>query len=120
MHKNIFIDTESKSNLTRIKVKGEIDIYTCTELRETLSNFLEKKEKDLILDLEETQYIDSTGLGTIAHTARLIEKMEGTIHILTTKPQIIKIFEVSGLLKKNINIYENYEKITEENSTIKG
>ena len=53
---------------------------------------IEEGHSNLILDLENIQYIDK-GL-TIAHAAQSIETKNGTIHVICTKPQI-KIFEVS-------------------------
>ena len=107
MSNNILVATDKEANLPIIKVRGEIDIYTCSQLREALSKTIEESTQHLILDLEELQYIDSTGLGTIAHSAQIIEGKNGTIYILCNKPQIKKIFEVSGLPKKNIELYEN-------------
>ena len=90
-----------------IRVKGEIDVYTCPKLNKTLRNYIEEKgKKNLILNLENIQYIDSTGLGIIAHSARSLDQQDGKIQIVCTKPQVIKIFEVSGLDKKNITIFK--------------
>ena len=116
------IDVDNSKDIPSIEIKGEIDIYTCTKLRETLANFSENKESNLILNLESVQYIDSTGLGTIAHTAQKIEQNNGTIYIICNKPQIKKIFEVSGLLRKNIEIHETETQLlnkTEETHWIK-
>ena len=88
-------------------VKGEIDVYTCPRLNKVLKNLIEEKEKNnVVLNLEDIQYIDSTGLGTIAHTARKISEANGKIHVVCTKPQVRKIFEVSGLVTKNIKLFE--------------
>ena len=106
------VEVKKTSELPTIQVKGEIDIYTCAELRNSILTTIEEGHNNLILDLENIQYIDSTGLGTIAHAAQSIETKNGTIHVICTKPQIKKIFEVSGLPKKNITLYETAEAIS--------
>ncbi|MAQ64416.1 hypothetical protein CL647_04380 [bacterium] len=103
--------SDSKS-LPVIRVSGEIDIYTCSELRKTLASTIESSATDFLLNLENVQYIDSTGLGTIAHSAQQIQTNNGQVFIICTKPQIKKIFEVSGLLSKNISIYESEDQIS--------
>ena len=103
--------SDSKS-LPVIRVRGEIDIYTCSELRKTLASTIESSATDFLLNLENVQYIDSTGLGTIAHSAQQIQTNNGQVFIICTKPQIKKIFEVSGLLSKNISIYESEDQIS--------
>ena len=107
MIENISVETTEEKNIPIVKVKGEIDIYTCGKLRSALSAIIDTGSKNFVLDLDDIIYIDSTGLGTIAHTARTIEKESGVIHIICKKPQIKKIFEVSGLERKNITLYEN-------------
>jgi anti-sigma B factor antagonist len=101
------IKVEETHNIPTINVSGEIDIYTCSELREVIKHTLQKGATSFILDFQNIHYIDSTGLGTIAHSAQQVEEKNGTIYVLCSKPQIKKIFEVSGLQKKNISLYEN-------------
>jgi len=93
--------------LPTLTIHGEIDIYTCSELRDALINLIESHTSDIILNLEHSQYIDSTGLGTIAHSAQILSSRSASIHVICTRPQIKKIFEVSGLLKKNIILYDS-------------
>ena len=98
------VEIEEKNNIPIIHVKGEIDVYTCPQLRTLLTDLVQKGQVLLILNLENIQYIDSTGLGTIAHTARTIENSNGKVCVVCTKNQIKKIFEVSGLEKKNVRL----------------
>lgn len=107
------VEIEQKQNYPVVHVKGEIDVYTCPQLRETLKQVIDEGQQHLILNLENTQYIDSTGLGTIAHTAQRIKDQEGQVHVICNKPQIKKIFEVSGLEKKNITLYETESDVLE-------
>ncbi len=98
------LEIEQKNNIPIIHVSGEIDVYTCPQLRSKLAELVKNGQRSLILNLENIQYIDSTGLGTIAHTARSIETENGRVCIVCTKNQIKKIFEVSGLEKKNVKL----------------
>ena len=111
MIENISVDVTEENNISIVTVKGEIDIYTCGKLRSALASTIEKKSFNFILDLTDLIYIDSTGLGTIAHSARTVEKDAGYIHIICKKPQIRKIFEVSGLERKNIKLYEDINEV---------
>ena len=98
------LEIEQKNNIPVIHIRGEIDVYTCPQLRVKLNELVESGNNSFILNLENIQYIDSTGLGTIAHTARSVESTNGKVCIVCTKNQIKKIFEVSGLDKKNIRL----------------
>ena len=115
MIENISVDITEENDISIVTVKGEIDIYTCGKLRSALADIIEKKSYTFILDLTELIYIDSTGLGTIAHCARTVEKETGYIHIICKKPQIKKIFEVSGLERKNIKLHEDINEVEIKN-----
>ena len=54
-----------------------------------------------VLDLKETSYIDSTGLGTIAKAAQKSNPNNGEIMIIHAQSHVKKLFEISGLSKKN-------------------
>ena len=88
-----------------VRVSGDIDIYTCSRLNEVMARLIVDGQKTLILNLENIQYIDSTGLGTIAHSAHVLDKQAGQVFVICDKPQIKKIFEVSGLSKRNIVLF---------------
>ena len=105
------IDIDKSKEIPSVNIQGEIDIYTCTELRKNLNDIMENDPKNFILNLEKVQYIDSTGLGTIAHSAQKIQSNDGSVYVICSKPQIKKIFEVSGLLQKNIKLFESFDQM---------
>jgi anti-anti-sigma factor len=57
--------------------------------------------------MENVHYIDSTGLGSIAHAARTVQDKNGKMILVSNKPQIKKLFEISGLKNKNISLVDN-------------
>lgn len=96
-----------QDTLPVLKITGELDIHNCKELDSVLTPLLAQDHAVLAFNLEDTVYIDSTGLGVIAHAARHIAKTQGTIWIICPKPQLKKVFELAGLHKKNIVLFED-------------
>ena len=103
------VQVDISSDIPVIRVKGEIDIYTCPKLNKALMDLISGGSHIMIIDLEETNYLDSTGLGTIAYAARSVQDKEGKIHLICSHKRIKKIFEASGLDRKNIQIFEKEE-----------
>ena len=101
------IEIDKKNSLPIIRVKGEIDVYTCTQLNTGFQSVIQDGESTIVLNLENIQYIDSTGLGTIAHAAREVHLAGGQILVVCPKPQVRKIFEISGLTSKNIILFDD-------------
>jgi len=105
---NFSVKVDQVQSIPLITISGELDIYSCPELKKILLDVVEKnKDKNLIIDLENIRYIDSTGLGTIASTAHSLQVKSAIIFIVCRKPQIKRIFQISGLDKKNITLIEN-------------
>lgn len=106
---DFILETSERNQVPLIKIKGEVDVYNAGQLKTALLDLISKNYKLLILNLENVQYIDSTGLGTIAQAAHSISQQNGKIHVVCTRPSIKKIFEVSGLIKKNIVLFDTEE-----------
>lgn len=82
-----------------IEIKGEIDIYTSPDLREVLDNILEEEKKDIRIDCENLDYIDSTGLGVLIGILKKLRKEEKNIIIANPKQNILKLLKITGLDK---------------------
>ncbi len=101
------VEIDKKNSLPIIRVKGEIDVYTCTQLNTSFQSVIQDGARTIVLNLENIQYIDSTGLGTIAHAAREVHLDEGRILVVCPKAQVRKIFEISGLTSKNVVLFDD-------------
>lgn len=101
------VDIREEKQTPIIKINGEIDVYNAPRLSEYLKETLESGQVSiLVINMENVQYIDSTGLGTVAQIAHTLSQKNGKIHVVCTRPSIKKIFEVSGLIRKNIILFE--------------
>ncbi|MGO1369408.1 MAG: STAS domain-containing protein [Senegalia sp. (in: firmicutes)] len=82
-----------------LKPKGEIDIYTAPKFKEILLEVIESKESDIIIDGEDLEYIDSTGLGVLISGLKKLKETDKNIIIINLRPNIVKLFEITGLNK---------------------
>ncbi|MBS4539321.1 STAS domain-containing protein [Clostridium sp. D2Q-11] len=82
-----------------LKLHGEIDIYTAPKFKETLLNVIEARESDIIIDGENLEYIDSTGLGVLISGLKKLKETNKNITIINLRPNISKLFEITGLNK---------------------
>lgn len=96
---NIFIKFDEINNYWLVGPEGEIDIYTSPELKEKLSNALDDKKADIIIDGEKLDYIDSTGLGTLISILKIAKENKNKIYIRNIKPNIRKLFDITELDK---------------------
>lgn len=108
----VFLDIKVVSkevkNAYVIDVQGEIDVYTSPRVKETINELIEKEHYNLIINLEEVRYIDSTGLGVLIGALKKVREHNGSINLICTNPQIKKIFNITGLVKI-FGIFKNVE-----------
>ena len=83
-----------------VKLIGEIDISTVSELKDKLYHLVDENEdKNMRLDCEDLTYIDSTGLGALVGVLKKVKNNHKDIHIINMKNHIKKLFIITGLDK---------------------
>lgn len=96
---DININFDDNNNHWLVEPEGEIDIYTSPELKEKLSEALDDKKADIIIDGKGLDYLDSTGLGTLISILKIIKENKNNIYIRNLKPNIRKLFDITELDK---------------------
>lgn len=82
---------------TVVAASGEIDVATAPELRERLTDLVDAGATRLVVDLEDVDFIDSTGLGVLVGAVRRARGDEGDVRLVCTNPRILKVFQATGL-----------------------
>lgn len=89
---------EQNNKRMRASVGGEIDASQRKILKSGLEEkILEFKPNVVIIDGENLDYIDSTGLGVLVSALKQVKEYGGNIQIINLKPYILKIFRITGL-----------------------
>lgn len=91
---------DSEKNVWKIKLKGEVDIYTSNEFKESLQQISSEGDiHDIYMDFSELDYIDSTGLGILIGVLKRLKQNEKDVYIINPKNNIKKLFSITGLDK---------------------
>ncbi|WLR54952.1 anti-sigma factor antagonist [Mesobacillus subterraneus] len=94
---NISIDVKEKESKLAVKVSGEIDAYTAPQLREKLFPLSEKEGVEMVVDLSEVNYMDSTGLGVFVGVFKNVRAHDGEFKIVGLSERLQRLFEITGL-----------------------
>ena len=100
-------ETEHETHIL-IEIGGEVDIFTCQQLKDTLYQVVDKYGKDMVLECSRLNYIDSTGLGVFVAVLKKVKQIERSITITNLKDSILKLFLITNLdslfnIKHNAN-----------------
>ncbi len=86
-----------EQDLWELTAKGEVDISTAPKLREYLDGAYREKKADILLLLDELNYIDSTGLGVIIGAYGRMQETENRITLVNPKENIKKLLSITSL-----------------------
>ncbi len=89
---------ESQKNWN-INIKGEIDIYNSTQLKEKLNSLIQDNPADLHIDCINLDYIDSTGLGALVAVLKKAKQFNFNVTLSNLKPNVAKLFKITNLNK---------------------
>lgn len=82
-----------------VKVIGEVDIDSAEELKLKLVDLLSEKNRSVIINAEDMEYIDSTGLGMLIGIVKRLKAESNDLIIVNPKPGILKLLTITGLDK---------------------
>jgi len=107
-------NSEFKNDTLIIRLEGELDLVTAEQFRQAAENEIKSKNaKRLILNLKEVPFIDSSGLGAILGRYKRISEKGGKMAVVEVKPQVERIFELSGIFRI-MKLYESEERALAE------
>ncbi len=81
-----------------IDVNGEMDLYNSYKLKELVMKMLEKKVRRFIINLENVDYIDSSGIGALIYICSTIKKMNLRLIITNIHGSVKKVIELTKLM----------------------
>ncbi len=85
------------SDCALIRVGGEIDVYTASQLRETVVDLIAKGVSHVIADLRAVEFLDSTGLGAIVGGHKRLRTIDGSLVLAASPDRILRLFRITGL-----------------------
>ena len=80
-----------------IDVLGEMDLYNSYKLKELLMKMIEKKIENFIINMNEVEYIDSSGIGALIYITSTIKKMNLHLSITNVHGSVKKVIELTKL-----------------------
>jgi anti-sigma B factor antagonist len=82
---------------TVVHVRGEVDIYTSSLLRERLVELVEAGARQVVVDLSGVDFLDSSGLGVLVGALKRLRTAGGDLGLVCTSEKLLKIFRITAL-----------------------
>lgn len=87
---------------------GILDSTKAEEVRTQVESALANGTKTLLMDLKETTFVDSSGLGILVSMLKKVRANSGEMHVCSINPQVKMLFELTSM-DRVFTIFENRE-----------
>jgi anti-sigma B factor antagonist len=92
------IKLEKVDAITVMYIKEDrLDANNSEELKEEIRSFFGNEKKDLVIDLAEIHFIDSSGLGALVSGYKIASTLHGSLKLSSQQSQVKSMFELTRL-----------------------
>lgn len=92
----VFEGNEERLN---VKIVGDVVADSSGELRESVLQLLNRKPKEICLDLSETPFIDTSGLGVLIGLRSHMKKHGVAFTLTNPQPRVLHVFRLTQISK---------------------
>ncbi|HEY8474941.1 MAG TPA: STAS domain-containing protein [Natronosporangium sp.] len=89
--------TREVAGHTVVEVRGEVDVYTASRLRERLLGVIDGGASQVVVDLRRVDFLDSTGLGVLVGALKRLRMSGGDLALVCDNEKLLKIFQITAL-----------------------
>lgn len=93
------VEVLKKGNVAILQISGDVDLYSSPRVREQIVNLIDKKNPNLLVNLADVTYMDSSGVATLVEALQLTNKKGGKLKLYNLGNAIRDVFELSRLDK---------------------
>jgi anti-sigma B factor antagonist len=80
-----------------IALTGDFDLHTGPQLERRVLEALGRGASEIVIDLAEVGFIDSTTIGILMRTRKRLAPLKGRLMIVCTDRNILRLFEITAL-----------------------
>jgi anti-sigma B factor antagonist len=82
-----------------VEVRGDIDVSTCSSLRDRLFAVANEGHHGLVVKLDNVDFVDSTGIGVLVALWHRVQVDQGVLALAAPTSQARSLFHIAGVTK---------------------
>ena len=86
-----------QDHVALVNVSGHLTSFEVRALRDSVQSLLHEKRHNILLNLSELKYLDSSGIGELARIYVAVVKLGGTMKVVGLAPKVDEILKVTHL-----------------------
>lgn len=93
------IEVTQSQGVAVVVPSGDLDMGATDQVRQVLTELIEKGQLRLVMDLAGVAYIDSSGLGALVAAMKQAKAAGGNLKLCALQDDVRSIFEMTRLIK---------------------
>ena len=89
---------ELDSGVVTVRISGDLDLYNAARVKEEALRLWDDGRKKLIVDLEQLDYIDSSGIGVLLYLFTSSQKRNGHVYFANVSGSVMKVITLTKLV----------------------
>jgi stage II sporulation protein AA (anti-sigma F factor antagonist) len=100
MTNELHVDVSETVRAWSVVVRGEIDMQTAEKLEGVLDDVIAKGARLVTLDLEQVDFLDSSGLRVILGASNKLADQEGQLLLEGASSAVERVLELTGVIER--------------------
>ena len=103
------IDLRTSNGVTIVDLQGKVTIEVTAQLRRTIADLLEADRNNILLNLGEVSFMDSSGIGELVRSYHSVKRAGGNVKLLHLTKRIQELLAITKL----VTIFESFDEESE-------
>ena len=82
---------------SELHLTGDLDVAAAPRFRQVLGDLMGAGVREVTVDLEDTDFVDSSGLGALLWAEHRLHAIGGELSIVNPAEQVLRTFTMAGL-----------------------
>jgi anti-sigma B factor antagonist len=91
--------TPSRAERVVLQAVGEVDVHTAASLRAHLAGLIDSGVDDIVVDLTDVTFLDSTGAGVLAGALKAVQGRGGRLQLVIASEGVLRLFRIAALMQ---------------------
>lgn len=94
---SISIAQQTRGSAVVLQPSGDVDMSQSPALRDAIRQAFQDRPERLVVDLDQVEYMDSSGLATLVEAMKTINNQNRRLVLCNMRPRVRAIFEIARL-----------------------
>ena len=94
---NFSVKIRQQDNVVLIDVAGHLTVFEVGALRDAIQLLLREKRSNILLNLSQLRYLDSSGIGELARIHVAVVKMGGSMKVVGLSAKVEEVLKTTHL-----------------------